>query len=207
MPARRATSVLASLALISASCGAFTVGPDVGSESAAVASLGAWSSDEPGTTVEDIEAALERLHTGLLPAEVTHVARVIVQEAKRADLSPALVLAVVYVESSGYNFARSRVGALGLMQVRPATGAAVARRIGVPWRGSKTLFDAGTNVRLGVTYLGELRDRYGDVPTALAAYNWGPTRISAKIRRGEPVPAGYASRVLEAYGSTTRRAI
>ena len=84
-------------------------------------------------------------------AEITRVARVIVVESRRAGLSPALVLAVIHIESRGYNFAASRVGALGLMQLRPVT--AEARRIGVRWRGHATLFDPVANVRLGVSYL------------------------------------------------------
>ena len=41
-------------------------------------------------------------------------------------------------------------------------------------------------------------DRYGSVKTALAAYNWGPTRIAEKIRRGRSVPASYADKVMDA---------
>ncbi len=42
-------------------------------------------------------------------------------------------------------------------------------------------------------------DRYDSVTTALAAYNWGPTRIAERLRQGEPVPALYAQRVLSVY--------
>jgi hypothetical protein len=40
--------------------------------------------------------------------------------------------------------------------------------------------------------------RYGNLAIALAAYNWGPARISEMLRRSEPIPAGYSQRVLEA---------
>ena len=62
-----------------------------------------------------------------------------------------------HIESRGYNFAASRVGALGLMQLRPAT--AEARRTGGRWRGHATLFDPVANVRLGVSYLERLVQR------------------------------------------------
>jgi soluble lytic murein transglycosylase-like protein len=65
--------------------------------------------------------------------------------------------------------------------------------------GPATLFDPVLNVQLGVLYLRELIDRYGSVRIALAAYNWGPTRIGERLRRGEPVPALYAQRVLSVY--------
>jgi len=61
------------------------------------------------------------------------------------------------------------------------------------------------NVRLGVAYLKQLIERYGDVETALAAYNWGPTHIAARLRRGEALPAEYSSRVLAAVGSSALR--
>jgi soluble lytic murein transglycosylase len=109
------------------------------------------------------------------------------------------VLALIEVESSGYNFARSRADALGLMQLQPATAQFVARRTGVPWYGRETLFEPGSNVRLGVAYLRQLVDRYDSVSTALAAYNWGPTRISQMIANGEPVPGLYTQRVMRAF--------
>ena len=162
---------------------------------------GQFFENEPGTAHLDIARTLRSLHTGLLPAEIEHVSRVIVEEARRVDLSPALVLAVIRVESSGYNFARSHAGALGLMQLLPDTGAWVAKRNGIPWHGPETLFDSATNVRLGIAYLDQLIARYGSVHTALAAYNWGPTKISRFIRNGRPVPAVYADRVLDTYGA------
>ena len=88
---------------------------------------------------------------------------------------------------------------MGLMQLMPATAEGVAQRIGLRWVGPATLFDPVSNVRLGVPYLRELLDRYGSVTTALAAYNWGPTRIAERLRQGEPVPALYAQRVLSVY--------
>ena len=114
-------------------------------------------------------------------------------------IAPDLVLALIEVESSGYNFARSRADALGLMQLQPETAQFVARRAGVPWYGRQTLFEPGSNVRLGVAYLRQLVDRYASVSTALAAYNWGPTRISAMLANGEPVPGVYTQRVLRAF--------
>ena len=159
-------------------------------------------SDAPFESSEDaytVAAALSGLQTGLLPLEITRLSVVIAAESNRAELPIELVLAVIQVESSGYNFAVSPVGAMGLMQLMPATAEGVAGRIGLRWAGPKTLFDPVTNVRLGVVYLRELLDRYGSVTTALAAYNWGPTRIAERLRQGKPVPALYAQRVLSVY--------
>ena len=151
-----------------------------------------------------IAGVLRDRETGLLPAEVVHLSRVITVEGHRAGLPPALVLAVIDVESSGRNFAVSKVGARGLMQLLPTTGEFVAARIDLQWRGAETLFDPVANVQLGVSYLEDMIGRYANLRTGLAAYNWGPARIGRRLRRGEPVPNGYVDRVLAAYAGSGR---
>lgn len=151
-------------------------------------------------------ARLDRLQA-LTEDERQRVAEVILESATRHQVSPHLVLAVIHVESAYQPFAISQVGALGLMQVMPLTGAEVAERIGVPWRGRQTLFDPEDNIRIGVAYLRELLDRYGDVRTALAAYNWGPGRIDTRLRRGSALPAQYADRVMGAFSRVERASV
>jgi soluble lytic murein transglycosylase-like protein len=137
--------------------------------------------------------------------EIHRLATVLVRESRAHELPVELILGVIEVESSYNPFAVSPVGAMGLMQILPSTGAEVAGRVGVVWRGPQTLFDPFVNVRLGTTYLRELRDRYGSVSIALAAYNWGPGRIDRRLRRGSPLPVVYAGRVLDASGQSDVR--
>src|SRR3546814_12899991 len=64
------------------------------------------------------------------------------------------------------------------MQVVPATGAAEARRLGLPWGGADSLYDADTNIALGSAYLRKVLDKYGGKPYfAIAGYNAGPTPL------------------------------
>ena len=120
-------------------------------------------------------------------------------------LALGLVLALIMVESGGYSLAVSHVGALGLMQLMPATGEELAHKLGFPWSGEETLFDPLVNVKLGTAYLKQLSDRYdGNVRVALAAYNWGPGRIDRFLRRGSPVPVEYTQRVMQSYHVTRR---
>lgn len=98
------------------------------------------------------------------------------RQAARAGLSSDLVHAVIQVESGYRVEAVSPKGALGLMQVMPATGARF---------GETALSAPDANVRAGTHYLRYLIDRFDDLPLALAAYNAGE---GAVIRHGHRVP-------------------
>jgi len=203
------TGLLASALLLSFSCGSFSA-----PEGAALRVARGHGDPAHGAAgvelgVDEIVDSLRAMRfTGLLPADLAHLARVIHRESRRQDLSPALVLALIRVESSGYNFAKSHRGALGLMQLLPTTAAYVAKRIGEPWQGPESLYDSDTNVRLGIAYLRQLVNSYdGSIHTALAAYNWGPGRISGFIHSGKAIPARYADHVLSTYHDMRARQI
>ena len=104
--------------------------------------------------------------------------------ARNYDLDPDLLAAVVYVESRFNPDARSDAGAIGLMQLLPATAEGIAARTG----GSKfvvaDLRDPEINVRYGAWYLDHLRQRYGDIGTALAAYHAGQGNVDRWRREG-----------------------
>ena len=101
------------------------------------------------------------------------------REAARNQLDPAWVAAEIRAESVFDPNARSSADARGLMQVVPATGAAIAAKIGLPWRGADTLYDADTNIAIGTAYLRQLMDRYGGQPyQVIAGYNAGPTPLA-----------------------------
>jgi soluble lytic murein transglycosylase len=116
-----------------------------------------------------------RLYTLRFPI---HHADIIQREAKKNGLDPAWVAAEIRAESTFNPRARSQADARGLMQVLPSTGAAVARRLGLPWRGAESLYDPETNIILGTAYLREKEDMYGHPYVAIAAYNAGPTPTS-----------------------------
>lgn len=101
---------------------------------------------------------------------------------------PALVLAVMRQESEFYPGARSSAGALGLMQLMPATARHVAQRMGLPFSRDRLTEDPDYNVRLGQAYLNELLERFGgSYILALAAYNAGPSRVQSWINLfGDP---------------------
>jgi soluble lytic murein transglycosylase len=152
-----------------------------------------------------IAAYLATRRTGLSRLELDSLARTIVGEARRQHLDAELVMAVMHVESRYNSYAVSPVGALGLMQILPKTGQELAAREGIAWHGPQMLFDPIVNVRLGVAYLRELSNRYGELSTALAAYNWGPGRIDRRLRRGRTLPTEYPRLVFEAHAKAQRQ--
>ncbi len=88
-------------------------------------------------------------------------------EARRHGLPPALLRAVAWQESRGRAGAVSSKGALGVMQIMPATAA---------FLGVDPL-DVKDNLRGGAMFLRQQLDRFGSVPLALAAYNAGPEAV------------------------------
>lgn len=93
---------------------------------------------------------------------------------RRTGIDARLLAAVIRTESGFRPDAQSGVGALGLMQIEPSTGAWIAAHTGRRDFSTLSLLDPGENIAMGAWYLAELRDEFGGrlVP-ALAAYNAG----------------------------------
>ena len=105
-----------------------------------------------------------------LPVPGHSLGAIILREATRREVRPELVRAVIQVESAFDPRARSSKGAMGLMQLMPATAADL--HVLDP-------YDPVQNIRGGVAYLRRLLDRYdGDEELALAAYNAGPEAVA-----------------------------
>lgn len=108
----------------------------------------------------------------------------IVREAQQYGLRPAFVAAIILNESSYDPSAVSSVGARGLMQLLPDTGKWVAGKLGIRDYTDDLLFDAETNLRLGVWYLDFLSDRYGGDPVLVAcAYHAGHGNVDTWLTR------------------------
>ena len=135
-------------------------------------------------------------------ALIWDIAEAIHEESDRHSLDPILVLAVINVESRFQPRAVSRRGARGLMQLRPFVANALAEEMKLyKWQGEKSLDDPILNIKLGVFYLSKLKTTFRDLRLALAAYQWGPTKVKNRLGQQEPVPMEYARKVLSSHRS------
>lgn len=137
----------------------------------------------------------------------------IFSESQKQRLDPYLVSAVVYVESKFDPQAKSSSGALGIMQIMPATGKWVAEKLGLEEFQEKDLYDPEINIAIGCWYLADLRGEFGNnLVIMLAAYNGGRGNVKQWLEEerwtGEhstveqipfPETRNYILRVMAAY--------
>lgn len=157
-----------------------------------------WIRQRPGTPPPEIRAVPSEWAAAMTVPDRTALARrpfhlEIVKAARRAGIDPALIHAVIRVESAYNARAVSPKGAMGLMQVVPGTG----HRFGV-----EDLLKPGANIAAGTLYLSHLMQLFhGDLSLALAAYNAGENAV---LRHGQQIPPyretrAYVPRVLSTY--------
>lgn len=121
----------------------------------------------------------------------------ITSTALAQGVDPNLALAVANAESGGSQYTSSgslvtsSAGAVGVFQLEPGTAAG----LGVDPT------DTTQNIQGGVTYLSQMLNQFGDVPTALAAYNWGPGNVSTKGAAAAPASTqSYVASILNQIG-------
>lgn len=93
-------------------------------------------------------------------------------------VAPELLASLINEESSFDNLCESRAGAIGLMQLMPATAQWLASKMQVDFSVAK-LYEPQYNINMGAYYLRYLLDRFGDEYTALCAYNAGEGQVKA----------------------------
>jgi hypothetical protein len=123
-----------------------------------------------------------------IPLFVLDYSHSVAEAAKIYRLEPALIRAIIHAESAFDEHARSKAGAMGLMQLMPATAADM---------GVSNAFNAQQNILGGSRYLAQMLKLFnGDIELACAAYNAGPTTVT-QYRGIPPYPEtqAYVKRV------------
>ena len=123
----------------------------------------------------------ERLRYPLRYSEYVRV------HARENGIDPALLAAVIYQESKFNADARSKSGAIGLMQLTPQTAHGIALRTGGARFRTADLLDPEINIRYGAWYLAHLEHKYGSDRLALAAYNAGQGNVDRWLQSGAAV--------------------
>ncbi|MBI5213090.1 MAG: transglycosylase SLT domain-containing protein [Nitrospirae bacterium] len=151
----------------------------------------------------------ENLHELLYPSAFSEE----VEEASgKNNIDPLLVLSVMREESRFDTEARSIAGALGLMQLMPATAQRLDRHVKLNIKHPAQLHDARTNILIGSYYLKQLLKTFNSAPAAIAAYNAGEDAVKDWLRKNsystidefiEDIPydetRNYVKRVLTTY--------
>jgi Transglycosylase SLT domain len=132
------------------------------------------------------------------PGSTEMIDQIVEETARAHDVDPNLVRAIIKVESNFNPQARSRKGAIGLMQLMPTT----AKSLNVT-----NPYDPAQNVDAGVRHFKQLLDSYhGNVELSLAAYNAGSTAVQRS--RGVPryrETQNYVKRITQLYASNNTR--
>lgn len=104
--------------------------------------------------------------------------------AWQGGVDPLLMLSIMRAESLYRHDAVSRVGALGLVQVMPATGSKVAALSGMEDFRVERLLEPAVNIEVGTWYMGKLLERFGpgQFPLAVGSYNGGPHNIGRWLK-------------------------
>lgn len=145
-------------------------------------------------------ASIFQREQAMTPAErITRWKPVVAKASRRVGVPVAWINAVMRVESGGRTMLTetqpmvSSKGAIGLMQVLPATYGEMRTQYGL----GADPFNTRDNIHAGAAYLRWLRGKYG-YPKLFAAYNAGPGQVDDLLARGKPLPAetrAYVTRV------------
>ncbi len=167
-------------------------------------STGEWLSEESetvGKTGGVFFAEMKRINESLRAeffAEEIPYGELIYAKARKYDVDPALVAAVIEQESRFKPRARSQRDARGLMQLMPRTGR---------WMGASDLYNPEQNIDAGVKYIKYLDKRFnGDMKKIIAAYNGG----EGNVQRYQGIPPfretrQYVKKVMKNYDRRTRQ--
>lgn len=110
--------------------------------------------------------------------------------SRKVAIEPTWAYGIARSESLFMPDVASSAGAIGLMQLMPATGKETAREASIPYRGRHSLTDPETNITLGTWYLASMKERFDDNQVlATAAYNAGPHRVQRWLPKQRELPA------------------
>lgn len=110
---------------------------------------------------------------------------IIYKHCKNYSLDEAMIFSIIRTESTFNPDAVSNAGAIGLMQLMPATAAMVAQELNIEGFTTNMLYDPDVNIKIGVHYFDSMLKKFKNIYTALAAYNAGEGNVSSWLNNPE----------------------
>ncbi len=152
---------------------------------------------------------IEASMTGQWKSRLPEITKALITESQKQELDPIFILAVIQTESNFNAEARGNAGEIGLMQILPKTAEWISKKYKMPWKGSSSLYDPVTNIKIGITYFAHLRAEFESrAYHYLPAYNMGPKNMRKVSRTigsisidGKIIRRDYAMRVMKNYTS------
>jgi soluble lytic murein transglycosylase len=127
------------------------------------------------------------------------IADSVYQDAKDYEIDYRLVLAVMKVESNFKSNAISRKGARGLLQIKPSLAKHISREAGVSIKSPKCLDEPEKNIRIGVSHLSWLMEKFENLSSALHAYNVGWGKVKPVAAEEDGPDTRFTRKVLSEY--------
>lgn len=127
------------------------------------------------------------------------IADSVYEEAKDYEIDYRLVLAVMKVESNFKSNAISKKGARGLLQIKPSLAHYVSKETGVAIKSPKCLDEPEKNIRIGVSHLSWLMEKFENLNTALHAYNVGLGKVKPSTSEDDGPDTRFTRKVLTEY--------
>ena len=143
----------------------------------------------------------ENLRSNGFQNQAAKLTKAILEEAKKYNMDPFLLTAVIKHESRFNPLVAGKYGEVGLMQLRPNTARWIAEKthLDVSDFSREHLFDVAVNVKIGAAYLNYLRSEFKDNATHyLGAYNMGASNMKRQIA-GKRLNTPYPDKVIKEY--------
>lgn len=153
--------------------------------------------------IKDVKTKIRATIRQRLPkkykSQASSITNTIVAEAKKHHLDPYFVMAVIAGESSFNPDAVGPVGEVGLMQIRPSTGAWISKKFKIKWKGNSSLKNPVSNIVIGTAYIAYLREKFArQGQLYIAAYNMGAANVRRALSKNVR-PKDYPIHVMKRY--------
>jgi soluble lytic murein transglycosylase len=180
--------LFALILVISGICTTFTVGAASGAED-----------NQKEAITEKVVQYLKDKRVRVSRDKLKAIADTVYEEAQEYDIDYRLVLAVMKVESNFKGDAVSKRGARGLLQIKPSLAKHISKKAGVSIKGTACLHEPDKNIRLGVSHLSWLMDKFENVKSALHAYNAGIGKVRQVASEEDAPNTRFTKKVLSEY--------